>query len=230
MKDGEQIDSSLAMARVLPKPEIQAFLRQADEWLATVGERYSLDFQLPTERRGLEEAIPGHMRGFWARLEGAARSQILEVEEMRRRYRSGRGSLTADTICGLYGKALELQVKHTIIRGLSDFLVEEVSSLGQQGQAVVRLAKLGHSGVRQSGVNEYLAQRRMNRKQFEDFGWNLIRTAGRYRNPGLHDTAKLVARDVEEARRTVLGDGEGRGLLYESVRIHWGSQFDEQAN
>src|SRR5439155_2901166 len=101
---------------VLSRPENLAFLRQLNEWHETIGSRYSIRI-LGTEAlwKNSRDQIPPHMKSYWNRLEPSARKQVQEVEDSYRRYRDGNNSVTADTLCSLIGKTLELQLRHTII-------------------------------------------------------------------------------------------------------------------
>jgi hypothetical protein len=207
--------------KVLSRPESQAFLRQLRDWHETIGDRYSLIIkgaEALTKRVG--DRIPSELRSYWSRIEPSAQKQIREAEDLYRRYRSGNESVTPDTICFLYGKALELQVRHTIVDGLSDCIPDSVDSLGQYGKQIKLLSKSDAP----EPVRQYLADREVGKKTFERFGERVMRVAVDYRNPGGHDTSLLSARDVEDARKRVCGDRDETGLLFDAITIHWGKR------
>jgi AAA domain-containing protein len=204
---------------VLSRPECQAFLRQLSEWSDTTGTKYGVPPLGAGLLRNDVGALPPQLKSFWHRLEPSTQKVIREAEANFRGYKAGVESVQPETVCFLYGKAVEVQLRHTVMQYLSGFIEDSVDSLGKYGMALRSLRK-----EPPSQVQAYLQERQITIKRLADFGRAVIVVSNNYRNPGTHDVSVLGSRDVDNVRLRVLGDGERSGLLGDAVSIHWGAQ------
>lgn len=227
-------DSSLgvqaAAANVLGRPEVRAILRQMSQWRQSVAVRlpgFADDLELPPEAY---TAVPKELEASWHRIEKATARQLMEAEALLALIQGGQKALSNDTASFTYGKALELQVRHSIIAGLSEFLDRLPDSLGSMGIALKKLSKAtAPDGVRPDGpqgVARYLAERGATRPQLERFGQRLLDAGTSFRNPGAHDISILSVDDLLDARASVLGSDLTEGLLAQAIALHWGREPD----
>ena len=209
---------------------MRAVFRQMSLWRQSISVRlpgFVDDLELPAEAF---TAIPPELQACWHRIEKATARQLVESEALLGLIRGGQDALSSDTASFTYGKALELQVRHSIIAGLSEFLERQPDSLGTMGIALKKLSKRtapdGVTSDGPDGVARYLAERGGTRAQLERFGQRLLDAGTSFRNPGAHDIAMLSIDDLLKARTSVLGSNETVGLLAQAVEIHWGRDPD----
>ena len=218
-RDGP-LDLERVPAAVLAKSEVAPFLDSLKDWQANSAKwaaRASSEYASLGRPEG--RGVPPEMSPFGERLEPSARTTLLEAEDSFQRFQTKSDSTSAETVCYQYMKALELQVRHSILKGLADCLPWQPNGLGEMGRVLLELSTSGRVGR----LTEYLRENRVSRLSFEGFCRELKTCATKFRNPATHEAGTMSGRDVSEARSRVVGAGRSLGLLVAAIEIHWGS-------